>query len=108
MEIRSGKDSLKEKLLYIVILFVCLGCIAKMIYDGRMELIRGQLDIGTIGAMLFFLFFITGMMKVTFFALTTANNIVYRLDARGITVINKSKKRNTYCNKTYNDSNNRK
>ena len=92
MEIRSGKDSLKEKLLYIVILFVCLGCIAKMIYDGRMELIRGQLDIGTIGAMLFFLFFITGMMKVTFFALTTANNIVYRLDARGITVINKSKK----------------
>lgn len=56
MEIRSGKDSLKEKLLYIVILFVCLGCIAKMIYDGRMELIRGQLDIGTIGAMLFFPF----------------------------------------------------
>ena len=41
MEIRSGKDSLKEKLLYIVILFVCLGCIVKMIYDGRMELIRG-------------------------------------------------------------------
>ena len=93
MEIKSEKNSRNERIIYIVIILVCLTFVLAVIRDIVIHFQSGDQKFLLIK--LFFIVLFVGTIKITSFGLI-ADAITYRLDSNGISILYNGKIRRKY------------